>query len=229
MTLLAFALSLSSLPATTARAAPLEQLPADTIGKLAAAASEAMKARPVGQGGATYDLAVDRALGYKLGEETMVIVPDRALIASRPPSGSLVPVAVIVTRDMSVGDFRKMVAMNQALPLTAPGERQNLALWMVSLKSRENGRTLEILGAGNGAVISMPARTVRGSGMTPITLRATTERFLELTFTIGASVTSMIRLGPAAPGDSAPQPGPAEDTGSPRRNESSRFSRRLGG
>ena len=70
---------------------------------------------------------------------------------------------------------------------------------------------------GNGAVISMPARAVRGSGTTPIALRATTERFLELTFTIGASVTSMIRLGPAAPIESAPQLNPAEDTG-PRRD-----------
>jgi hypothetical protein len=217
LSLVAFLLS------TPGRADPLQQLPAESIGKIATAAADIVKTRPGGQGGVAFELAVDRAIGYRLGDGMVVIIPDKSLVTGQSPAArSVAPVAVIVTSDISVGDFRKMVAMNQALPITAPGEPPNMGLWLVNLTTSGGSRTLEVYGAGNAAAISMPARLVRSTGATPIGLRASTERFLELTFTVNGTITAMIRLGPASPIEAPASLSSPEDFGERRPSESGR-------
>src|SRR5205814_1181337 len=78
--LIVLSLALLALFPLASRADPFEQMPQETVGKYAAAAADAAKSRPRVQSDPVFDLAIDRAIGYRLGDGSVVIVPDKALI-----------------------------------------------------------------------------------------------------------------------------------------------------
>jgi hypothetical protein len=188
------------------RAAQFDPLPAEDVQRAAAAAAGALRAGKL-PNPANFELAIDKAVGYRLGSSAAVIVPDQVLVAGRPPaSEGLLPLAVVISRGFSCGDFRTMLPLSRAATLSVPGVSQDPAVFLLIMRSDDKGRRLEVYGSEKEPLASVPARFIRpAAASAPIALSVVSDRFLQLALTVNSRLTASVRLGPGAP--EKPPPG----------------------
>src|SRR5262245_35845278 len=123
------------LLAPTAAGAQLEQVPQNVVQRIATAAGDALKSGKVASKAVKPDPAWAKAFGYRIGAAAVVVVPDKALLAGAPAGGqNPLPLALVITRSFTLGDFKAMIPPNRVPAVSVPDGPQDLSLFFVGLR-----------------------------------------------------------------------------------------------
>src|SRR5205814_727353 len=147
-----------SLFAAPVLAAPLEEMPAQTLQRIVAAAGDALQYGKLACKAVKPALALDRAIGYRYGEGALLVIPDKALVANQASGREPVPLALVITHRMTLGDYTAMVPPARASALAVPDGPQDLTVFFVALRHAEAGPYLDVYGPGPEPLASAPAR-----------------------------------------------------------------------
>src|SRR5439155_20890725 len=98
-------------------AAPLEEMPTQTLQRIVAATGEALKSGKLASKAVKPALAFDRAIGYRYGEGALLVIPDRVLVGNQGSGQDPLPLALVITHRMTLGDYTAMIPPARGAPL----------------------------------------------------------------------------------------------------------------
>lgn len=196
-------LALLTLPiGAGAQRGTLSPLPEEETTSVVAAVRSAAKDGRLGSNQAQLaSLASKRPAAYRLGKGAFWLFSDAASSPDAIAADVQLTTAILVTRGITVGDFRRMLTASTGIPLVGQDLPPGLRVFTLNLAAGAREKRLEVRGEAPEPVLSVPTwsapRTRRPDPSTtgPLILRPTGEEYLQITFTVGTA-SATIRLGP---------------------------------